>query len=105
VTSKGPNVFDLTVGPVPVVKLEVRLPPGRSGSFKIGFRNASDPGAPVIDPSTQLTYGAPTDPSTIWPLIPGATGSWYGRIFARQAPVWARWICFTPHWRSRRARR
>jgi hypothetical protein len=71
VTSKGPNVFDLTVGPVPVVKLEVRLPPGRSGSFKIGFRNASDPGAPVIDPSTQLTYGAPTDPSTIRLPYPG----------------------------------
>jgi hypothetical protein len=71
VTSKGPNVFDLPVGPVPVVKLDVRLPPGRRGSFRVGFRNASDPGAPVIDPTTQLTYGAPTDPSTIRLPYPG----------------------------------
>jgi hypothetical protein len=72
VTSTGPNLFELPVGATPVINLDVIVPPGfdKSG-MRVGFHDANDPGAPIVDSNTQLLQGAPTSPTKIALLFPG----------------------------------
>jgi hypothetical protein len=72
VTAGGPNVFELPVGPPPVVRLDVAVPPGFDrNAIRIGLHDADDPGAPLADSNTRLSQGEQTDPSKITLSYPG----------------------------------
>lgn len=72
VRASGPNVFTLPLGAAPIVNLDVTGPAGFDrNKISIGLHDAGDPSAPLIDSDSQLTYGAPTDPSKITVPFPG----------------------------------
>ena len=69
---KRPNIVDLQLGAMPVVDLDVTVPPGyEKRQVRVGFHDADDPGSSIIDLRTQLTSGAPTDPAKIRFPYPG----------------------------------